>query len=120
MVIFAPELLASLAFGAWRASSVGSSILKEFGLGNVKDWSRRHAGFANMGGIKFQMCRGGEEMPDTTAIYECRKLLYHLLSSKEREYTTLQEINGTVHDTKTGLCAWTERKSTTVMAFCSP
>jgi hypothetical protein len=65
MVVVAPELLVSIAFGDWRAAHIGVKILHEFGNGNVTEWTRTHASFANMGGIVFQMRKEGGGIPDS-------------------------------------------------------
>lgn len=65
MVIIAPELLVSLAFGDWRASGVGTTICRQFGRGQVAEWTRVHVSFANMGGLVFKMKSEGATIPDS-------------------------------------------------------
>ncbi|RSL71502.1 hypothetical protein CEP54_001284 [Fusarium duplospermum] len=63
MVVIAPELLVSLAFGDWRAASQGVSVFRALGRKSIKDWTLVHASFANMGGIRFKMTHSGQEIP---------------------------------------------------------
>jgi hypothetical protein len=70
MVVVAPELLVSIAFGDWRAAHIGVKILRKFGSGNVTEWTKTHASFANMGGIVFQMQKEGSEIPDSAPYKE--------------------------------------------------
>ncbi|KAF8854817.1 hypothetical protein BDZ45DRAFT_728559 [Acephala macrosclerotiorum] len=65
MVVVAPELLVSIAFGDWRAAHIGAKILRELDSGNVTEWTKMHASFANMSGIVFQMQKEGSEIPDS-------------------------------------------------------
>ncbi|KAJ4326314.1 hypothetical protein N0V84_003180 [Fusarium piperis] len=63
MVVIAPELLVSLAFGDWRAASQGVSVFGAFGRKSIRDWTLVHASFANMGGIRLKMIHSGQEIP---------------------------------------------------------
>ena len=65
MVIIAPELLVSLAFGDWRASGIGTELSRRFGRGQVADWTRVHVSFGNMGGLVFKTRSEGEMIPDS-------------------------------------------------------
>ncbi|KAI1464351.1 uncharacterized protein F4812DRAFT_443084 [Daldinia caldariorum] len=55
IMVIAPEVMVGLSFGDWRAASVGFHMFKTFGKGQVPNWSKVHASFANMGGLKFKM-----------------------------------------------------------------
>jgi hypothetical protein len=70
MVVLAPELLVSIAFGDWRAAHIGAKIFREFGSGVVTVWTKTHASFANMGGIVFHMQKEGSEIPDADPYWE--------------------------------------------------
>ncbi|KAG4436967.1 hypothetical protein IFR05_007537 [Cadophora sp. M221] len=63
MVVVAPELLVSLAFGSWRGAALGLKAFRSSKHQNVRDWTWGHASFANMGGLKFEMQMGGREIP---------------------------------------------------------
>jgi hypothetical protein len=65
MVVVAPELLVSIAFGDWRAAHIGAKIIRKFDSENATEWTKTHASFANMGGIVFQMQKEGSEIPDS-------------------------------------------------------
>ncbi|KAK6948929.1 hypothetical protein Daesc_009001 [Daldinia eschscholtzii] len=55
VMVIAPELMVGFSFGDWRAASIGLHMFKSFGKGHVRDWTKVHASFANMGGLKFKM-----------------------------------------------------------------
>ncbi|KAI0853446.1 hypothetical protein F5Y00DRAFT_101408 [Daldinia vernicosa] len=55
VMVIAPELMVGFSFGDWRAASIGSHMFKSLGKGRVNEWSKTHASFANMGGLKFKM-----------------------------------------------------------------
>ena len=55
LVAIAPELLVGLSYGDWHAARVGHHMFKCYGKGHVKEWTKMHASFANMGGLKFRM-----------------------------------------------------------------
>ncbi|KAI1803577.1 hypothetical protein F4811DRAFT_325549 [Daldinia bambusicola] len=55
IMVVAPEVMVGLSFGDWRAASVGFHMFKSFGKGHVPNWTKVHASFANMGGLKFKM-----------------------------------------------------------------
>jgi hypothetical protein len=70
MVVLAPELLVSLAMGDWRAATAGQAIMAEHGGRGVEKWTKKHAHFANMGGISFRMLKGGEYIPDSAPFWD--------------------------------------------------
>ncbi|KAH8904224.1 hypothetical protein BR93DRAFT_971286 [Coniochaeta sp. PMI_546] len=96
MIVIAPELLVALAFGDWRAVSLGHMFFVRYGRGNVKSWTRTHASFANMSGFRFEVQRGGDVTPDSASYYD-------MLDSFEKEallQTTWHDITALFNSTR--------------------
>ncbi|KAM5365298.1 hypothetical protein ACJZ2D_011081 [Fusarium nematophilum] len=85
MVVIAPELLVSLAFGDWRAGSQGLAVFHKFGRKDVQGWKRPQANLANMGGLRFEMKRGGPEIPTFAKNIDLRLSLAQLLIYLEEQ-----------------------------------
>jgi hypothetical protein len=99
IVVVAPELLVSLAFGDWRAAVLGHYEFQHLGeseesfSSNITKWTRTHASFANMGGLRFVMEKGEKNIPETAHLRNNnRRQLVDTLLEKVRAHTTWQDI----------------------------
>jgi hypothetical protein len=96
MVVVAPEMLISLAAGGWRGASLGLKAFRRNGHKNVKDWTWGHACFANMGGLKFEMQRGGTDLPFHESFEEMSQMIRETM-----RHTTLQDLGPPLGNYKT-------------------
>jgi len=106
IAVVVPEILGSLSFAHWRATSLGLRTFREFGRGNVNRWTKAHASFANMGGFKFIMRKGGEEIPDELSFADRDRPVLVRIAQEGLERTAVQDLSKLLRDYLTSTWLW--------------
>ena len=60
MVVVAPELLVSIAFGNWRAAHIGAKIIRKFDSENPTEWTKNARQLCQYGGDRVPNAEGRE------------------------------------------------------------
>ncbi|KAI8961250.1 hypothetical protein F5Y11DRAFT_231570 [Daldinia sp. FL1419] len=104
VMVIAPELMVGFSFGDWRAASVGLHMFRRFGKGPVQGWSKVHASFANMGGLRFKMKTDSPEDTPFPPIDD--NVLVDMFNNTGLHITTFKLLRRLVGNYVTALVLW--------------